>query len=324
MGACIIARMMDWDDIRIFLAVARKGSITGAARDLGVNHSTVSRRIAAFEESLGTRLFDRVSSGYELTPAGKDMVAPAQRMEDEAQALDRQLFGRDEELSGTLRVSTAGPLASDFFMSQIHLFLDKYPGIIIDLDVSNDLANLHAREVDVALRASNDPPETLVGRRLGRMAATLYGPADMIAPGEPRAPNDATAPVLVSYTNPARDWEEASWFRDVYPHAQKKLMTQSPETIQRAIKAGGGIGVLPCFMGDLDQGLRRLPPYHVESMFDFWLLTHADLRRTARVRAFMNFMADAIMPHKDLIEGRLPPQFTSKEGVVTAYSTAEA
>ena len=311
--------MIDWDDIRIFLAVARKGSITGAARDLGVNHSTVSRRIAAFEESLGTRLFDRVSSGYELTSAGKDMVPSAQRMEEEALTMDRQLFGRDEELSGELRVSTAGPFAGEFFLNQIHLFLEEYPGISIDLDVSSDLANLHAREVDIAFRATDNPPDTLVGRRLGRMAASLYGSADMIAPGEPGAANTASAPTVVDYKNSRRKWAEASWFTDVYPHAEIKMVTQSPETVVKAIKAGVGIGVLPCFIGDVDPDLRRLPPYHVEHMFDFWLLTHADLRRTARVRAFMNFMADAIMPHKDLIEGRMPPQFTAKDGEVTAY-----
>ena len=313
--------MIDWDDIRFFLAVARKGSITGAARDLGVNHSTVSRRIAAFEDNMGTRLFDRVSSGYVLTQSGHDMVPAAQRMEEEALTLDRQLFGRDEELEGNLRVSVAGPFADAFFMEQIRQFLEKYPGIHIDLDVSLSLANLHAREVDVALRATDNPPDTLVGRRTGRMAASLYGRVDMVAPGEPGATEDARAPTLVGYANSDRNWDKASWFTDVYPHAKMRLITQSPETIHKAIKAGTGIGVLPCFMGDMDPELRRLPPYHVESMYDLWILTHADLRKTARVRTFMNFIADAVAPHRDLIEGRQPPQFTPMgAGKSSAYA----
>ncbi len=316
--------MIDWDDIRFFLAVARKGSITGAARDLGVNHSTVSRRIAGFEESMGTRLFDRVSSGYTLTPSGHDMVPSAQRMEEEALSLDRQLFGRDEELNGTLKVSVAGPFASLFFMDQIHQFLDKYPSIDLNLDVSNSLANLHAREVDVALRASNDPPDTLVGRRLGRMAAALYGPKDYVAPGELGAKPEAQAPLTINYANNIRDWQQQGWFLEVYPHAKQRMVTQSPETIQKAIQAGMGIGMLPCFMGDMDPSLRRLPPYRLESMYDLWLLTHADLRKTARVRAFINFLADAMAPHKDLLEGRRPPQFTSADDVKSsAYEATE-
>jgi len=316
--------MIDWDDIRFFLAVARKGSITAAARDLGVNHSTVSRRIAAFEEAMGTRLFDRVSSGYNLTPSGQDMVPSAQRMEEEALSLDRQLFGRDEELNGTLKVSIAGPFAGLFFMDQIRQFLAKYPGIDLDLDVSNDLANLHAREVDVALRATDDPPDRLVGRRIGRLAATLYGPKSMIGPGEMGAADDATAPNIVGYSSMERNWDKESWFRDVYPHAKKRMITQSPETIHKAIKVGAGVGVLPCFIGDVDDELRRLPPFHVQPMYDLWILTHADLRKTARVRAFMNFIADAMAPHRDLIEGRRPPQFTSAgSGSSSAYEAAE-
>jgi DNA-binding transcriptional LysR family regulator len=316
--------MIDWDDIRFFLAVARKGSITAAARDLGVNHSTVSRRIAAFEGSMGTRLFDRVSSGYTLTPSGQDMVPSAQRMEEEALSLDRQLFGRDEELNGTLKVSIAGPFAGLFFMDQIRQFLEKYPAIDVNLDVSNGLANLHAREVDVALRATDDPPDTLVGRRIGRLAASLYGRKDMIAPGELGAKAEAQAPLIIKYSNSTRDWQEQGWFRDVYPHAKQRMETQSPETILKALKVGMGIGVLPCFMGDMEPDLRRLPPYHLESMYDLWILTHADLRKTARVRAFINFLADAMAPHRDLIEGRQPPQFTSGESVQSsAYEAAE-
>ena len=307
--------MIDWDEIRYFLAVARRGSITAAARDLGVNHSTVSRRIAAFEESLEVRLFDRVASGYTLTQAGQEMLPSAQRMEEEALSLDRALFGRDTELSGTLRVTTAGPFVNPFFMDQINRFLDDYPGIEIDLVISNDVANLYAREVDIAIRATENPPDTLVGRRIGRMVAMLYGQAEFIAPGEPGAGNSADRPSVVNYTNMSRDVMGAGWFKDVYPNAQTRLRVNNPEAMFEAIKAGVGIGMLPCFIGDTSPDLRRLPPYQQEDVFDLWLLTHADLRKTAKVRAFMNFMAEALMPHRDLIEGRMPPNFSAGDGV---------
>jgi DNA-binding transcriptional LysR family regulator len=303
--------MIDWDDIRYFLAVARRGSITSAARDLGVNHSTVSRRIAAFEDNLGVRLFDRVATGYTLTVAGQEMVPSAQRMEEEALGLDRRLYGRDTELSGQLRVTTAGIFVNPFFMEQVGRFLAEYPGIDIQLIVSTDLANLHAREVDVAIRATDNPPDTLVGRRIGRLTAMLYGRKDFIAPGEAGASNAAGAPDVVAFEEGPRDFVEASWFRDIYPNARTRVRLNSVDAAYQAIKSGVGIGMLPCHMGDTNPDLRRLPPYHQSPVFDVWLLTHADLRRTAKVRAFINFMANAIMPHKDLIEGRRPPQFSS-------------
>jgi len=312
--------MINWDDIRYFLAVARKGSITAAARDLGVNHSTVSRRITAFEDSMGARLFDRVASGYVLTQAGQEMLGSAQRMEDEALALDRKLYGRDTELSGELKVAAAGPLMNPFIMSQVRQFLADYPGIQLELVISNEIANLHAREVDIAIRATNNPPDTLVGRRIGRMTAMLYGPADFIAPGEPGAPNSAAAPDVLIYSWRDRDYSAADWFTDVYPQAKVRLVINSPDAMLEAIRAGVGIGMVPCYMGDVAPGVRRLPPYHGEGFSDLWLLTHADLRKTAKVRAFMNFMADAILPHKDLIEGRRPPQFTSGDTIKLSSS----
>jgi DNA-binding transcriptional LysR family regulator len=315
--------MIDWDDIRYFLAVARRGSITSAARDLGVNHSTVSRRIAAFEDNLGVRLFDRIATGYNLTPAGQEMVPSAQRMEEEALGLDRRLYGRDTELSGQLRVTTAGTFVNPFLMEQIGKFLAEYPGIDIELVVSTDLANLHAREVDVAIRATLNPPDTLVGRRIGRLTAMLYGRSDFIAPGEPGAPNSAAAPDVIAFDG-ARDYTHASWFRDVYPNARARIKLNSVEAAFHAILAGVGIGMLPCHIGDTSPELRRLPPYHLEPVFDLWLLTHADLRRTAKVRAFINFMANAIMPHKDLIEGRRPPGFSSGDRLAVENSYAAA
>ena len=316
--------MIDWDDIRYFLAVARRGSITSAARDLGVNHSTVSRRIAAFEDNLGVRLFDRIATGYTLTSAGQEMVASAQRMEEEALGLDRRLYGRDTELSGQLRVTTAGTFVNPFLMEQIGRFLAEYPGIDIELVVSTDLANLHAREVDVAIRATLNPPDTLVGRRIGRLTAMLYGRNDFIAPGEPGAPNSATAPDVIAFDAGARDYTTASWFRDVYPNARARIRLNNVDAAFHAILSGVGIGMLPCHMGDTHPDLRRLPPYHLEPVFDLWLLTHADLRRTAKVRAFINFMANAIMPHKDLIEGRRPPGFSSGDRVDIENSYAAA
>lgn len=164
------AKAKNWDDLRVFLAVARAGSLSGAARALSVNHSTVFRRIGAFEAALGVRLFERQSDGYLLTPAGEELRDGALRIEEEIASLSRKVAGQDLRLSGAVRVTTIDMLAFGLLPRHLARFRDAYPGIEIELVVGNTMLNLSRREADVALRVGNTPPETLVGRRVGRLA----------------------------------------------------------------------------------------------------------------------------------------------------------
>lgn len=293
------AKARNWDDLRVFLAVARAGSLSGAARALGVNHSTVFRRIGAFEEALGVRLFERQPSGYMLTPAGEEMRDGALRVEEEIASLSRNVAGQDRRLSGTVRITTIDMLAFGLLPRHLAGFRSAYPGIEIELVVGNAALSLARREADVALRVDNEPPESLVGRRAGRLAFAVYASAGYRA----RRPESRLA---------EHDWigfdsEHAALARRTarfLPEVRPALRTNSVAAALSAAKAGVGLAPLPCGLADADPDLVRISPLPDEFTLDLWLLTHEDLRRTARIRAFLDFLADALATEAPLLEGR--------------------
>ncbi|MRX51351.1 LysR family transcriptional regulator [Paracoccus sp. S-4012] len=289
------ARIDNWDDLRLFLAVARAGTLSGAAREIGVNHSTVFRRIGAFEEALGVRLFDRLPNGYALTAAGEAMQESALRVEAEIAALDRRVTGQDLRLSGVVRITTVDMLAQGLLPRHLLAFLRAYPGIEVELTVGNATLNLTRREADVALRVGNQPPETLVGRRVGRLAFAVYGAAAA----------EATAP-LTEQPWIGFDAEHAPLvraFSEFLPGVRPAFRVNSVAAAIAAARAGIGLATLPCGIADLDPGLTRVAPLPESFTLDLWLLTHEDLRRTARIRAFLDFMAEALAQEAPLLEG---------------------
>ena len=291
------AQLANWDDLRLFLAVARAGTLSGAARALGVNHSTVFRRVGAFEEALEVRLFERLPGGYVLTAAGEEMREAALRVEAEIAALGRKVAGQDLRLSGTIRVTTIDMLALGLLPRHLAAFRSAYPGIELEVAVSNAAVSLSRREADVALRVSNQPPETLVGRRVGRLVFAAYSVAPM----------DGAADVPLA----ERDWigfdtdHEAlvRRFADFLPGVRPVLRVNSVATAIAAAKAGIGIAPLPCGIADLEPGLVRVAALPDDFTLDLWLLTHEDLRRTARIRAFLDFLAHRLAAEAPLLEG---------------------
>ncbi|MBV0893586.1 LysR family transcriptional regulator [Paracoccus sp. Z118] len=292
------ARIDNWDDLRLFLAVARAGTLSGAAREIGVNHSTVFRRIGAFEETLGVRLFDRLPNGYALTAAGEAMQESALRVEEEIAALDRKVTGQDLRLSGIVRITTVDMLAQGLLPRHLLAFRRAYPGIEIELTVGNATLNLTRREADVALRVGNQPPETLVGRRVGRLAFAVYGAAAA----------EATAP-LAEQPWIGFDAEHAPLvraFAEFLPGVRPAFRVNSVAAAIAAARAGIGLATLPCGVADLEPDLTRVAPLPESFTLDLWLLTHEDLRRTARIRAFLDFMAEALAREAPLLEGADP------------------
>ena len=166
---------MQWDDLRIFLAVARDGSISGAAKRINVQHSTVSRRIKVLEQQLGTRLIERKASGYELTSAGEELKLAASKMEVEVLEVEGALGGEEDRPTGVLRVSAINNMASSVLMPMFARFSAKYPEIELHLQVSNKYVSLAERQADVAIRQTNTPHETLVGTLLSKVASAVYG-----------------------------------------------------------------------------------------------------------------------------------------------------
>ncbi len=299
------AQIEHWDDLRYFLAVARARSLSGAARELRVNHSTVFRRIAALERQLGSRLFDRLARGYALTAVGEEMMEIATRIEDDVLTLDRQVLGRDRQLSGSVRLTTVDEVF-ELIAPELSEFRNKYPGIQLDVNTDMQVLNLSRREADVALRPGGRPTEPdVVGRRLCDLASSLYASRSYLARrGTPRRRSDLKSHDVVTFDEGRAHVVTHRWLME-HAGADRVAFRGSSMIAQRAaVQAGLGIGILPRFVGDSDPELAPVLRPFDEWNYGLWLLIHRDLRQTCRVRAFLEFIAEVIEGHRSLFEGK--------------------
>lgn len=290
----------DWDDLRLFLAVARAGSLSGAARVLGVTHSTVFRRIGAFEQRLGVRLFDRLPGGYVLTAAGEEMRDSVLRIEEEIAALALKVTGQDQRPSGMIRITATDMLAVGVLPRHIAAFRAGWPGIEIEMIVSDTVLDLTRREADVAIRVGDPVQETLVGRRVGRLAFAVYAGGGLRAKGL----DDPEQSDWVGYGSAHGPLSRGlgRW----WPGMRQVYRTNSINAAHAAARAGIGLAALPCAIADRDPELVRAARLPEDFGLDLWLLIHEDLRNTARIRMFMDFIAAALAADADLLEGRRP------------------
>jgi DNA-binding transcriptional LysR family regulator len=292
-----------WDDFRLVKAIADSRGLAGAAAEIGVNHSTVFRRLGQIEEALGTRLFERHRSGYAPTPAGDEMVALAARLDADILSFTRRLAGREIEASGELRVTTNDSLLVHLLTPVFARFRRQHPGVQLDIVLANEALNLSRRDADVAIRATDDPPETLVGRRAARIAWALYGRvADF--PGAVPALDELTA--TRSWISLGDNLSHVKAVKFVRAHVAPERIAYKVNTVlglSQAVEAGIGIGHLPCFIADAQPELLRLAPPVPDFAADLWLLTHPDLRHSPRVRVFLDFLAAEIATRRGLIEG---------------------
>lgn len=288
---------MDWDDLRLFLAVAREGSISGGARLLGVQHSTVSRRLRALETALGARLLERKKGGYELTAAGESLELAARRMEQEVLAAEGALGGKDTRLTGELRVTAINNMASTVLMPMFASFSRKYPDVELHIVVSNTYASLPQREADIAIRLTNTPSDTLIGKRLVTVASTVYGSRGYLS--TLRAEGGKPVWLGVECCGFHR-----AWTRDACGGQAHNFYLDDTLLTKAALKEGLGVAYLPCFMGDTDPDLERYCPPDPQLNLGLWLLFHPDLKRTARVLAFRDHMVGEAESARDLFEGR--------------------
>jgi DNA-binding transcriptional LysR family regulator len=295
---------LEWDDLRYVLAVATEGSLAGAARRLGVNHTTVLRRVGAFEERLGLRLFERLPTGYVLTGGGEELIATAQRIDDEVTALGRKLAGQDLRLSGTVRVTTTDTLMDAILPEILGRFRKAHPGIAIELAVSNLMFNLSKRDADVAIRPARDPPQTLIGRRIASIAFAIYGSSDYFAA---HRSHELADHLWIGPDDRLADTSVAQWMRAELPDADIALRTDSLVAARNAARAGLGVAALPCYLGEATPGLVRLRAPIAAMETALWVLTHEDLRHQARIKAFTDFAAQALSGKRALLEGETPP-----------------
>lgn len=278
---------LQWDDLRIVLAVGRSGSLSGAARTLGVSHATVFRRLRDIERRLGVRLFERSAGGYAPTPAGEDLVAVAGRMETEILEAERRVVGRDLRPSGSLRLTTTDTLLAGLLSPILVAFRREYPAIALEVSVSNQLFDLSRREADVAIRPSNAPPEHLVGRCLGRIEQAVYAPRDAVD-------EEGEAPAWVGPDEGMTYRALERWMAEQEVERHCHYRADSLMGMYIAVRDGMGRTVLPCYLGDGDARLTRIGETVPALATSLWGLTHPDLRRVARVAVFMRFVATAL------------------------------
>lgn len=290
---------MNWDDLRVFLAVARSGSISSGARQLELQHSTVSRRMQKLELDLGVRLFDKVPSGYQLTAAGEDLLQAANRMEREVLSVDASLSGRDLNPSGPLRVSAIDNMASTILMPMFSDFSRQYPDVTLHLMVSNNDVSLAQREADVAIRLTNTPPETLIGKKVVTVASAIYGSPHYIKQSQQESGEPLWLGVECCGFH-------RSWTKQASGDLAHRFYVDDTLLTQAALKQDLGLAILPCFMGDSDPALMRYAEPQAEWDLGLWILLHPDLRRTARVLAFRDYMMAAIKAQSDLFKGLKP------------------
>lgn len=292
-----------WDDFRLVRTIAHSKGLTGAAEQLGVNHSTVFRRLGQLEESLGVKLFERHRAGYALTTAGEEMAALAERMDEDVATFARKLAGQSLSPAGELRVTTNDTLLVHLLTPLFARFCSQCPDVRLDLVVANQALNLSKRDADVAIRATDSPPETLVGRRVATIAWALYGKAADYPQGEAIDLVDLYDRAWVALGDNLGAVKAAQFVRDRVAPERIVYKVNTVLGLTDAVEAGIGIGPLPCFIADARPGLARLSPPNPDFATGLWLLTHPDLRQSARVRVFLDFMATEITKRRRVIEG---------------------
>ena len=282
---------IDWDDVRLFLELTRRGSARGAANALGLSHSTVVRRVERLEADLGARLFDRDFTGYRPTAAGETLIDSALKAEEAIIAADRQLHGQDARLTGQITLTLPDIVATHFLMPDLVRFAEQYPEIDLKMLISYDIFDLARREADVAIRVYTDnrmPPDDLIGRNLGPVYSCYYASKDYLERHDLSAADSTARWIGWSDEEPYPDWVRESPFPNVpaYGYFNNGMLQAS------AVQHGLGIAALPCFVGDDLAGVVRIPGCEPYSNYDVWMLTHPDLRDAARHRVFREFIAE--------------------------------
>jgi len=279
---------MNWDDLRFVLALGRSGTLTGASKSLGVHYTSVARRVKQFEDSLGTRLFDHHPRRQVLTPAGEELMRVAERMENEVFAVDRELLGKDARLSGPLRIATLDTIAM-YHSRDLAEFAELHPAVELDVTVGYGVQNLSRREADIAMRTTRNPPEHLVGRKVATLRFAPFAMPELVERCGAETASEAWP--WVEWADQAGGSAWKSWLDQATIGTRTVITVDNGAVFTQLVESGSCAGFLPAVSAALNPGLQRIGPWRPELDTPLWILTHPDLRDTARIRAFMNFMA---------------------------------
>lgn len=296
--------MIDWNDYRYFLAVAETGSLSAAGRRLRVAQPTVGRRIQALEENLGVRLFDRLSHGYVPTAAAAAILQPVQDLELQALTIERRIAGADSELVGKVCVSTTEGLGY-WIALKLPQFYQRYPKLELEVSISTGMSDLLRHEADIALRVGHPVSEELIGRRIGGARFALYASIDYLNTyGEPVGLDDLPRHRIIESTGELANLQQVRRLREVASGADMIFHCNDLTVQLLAAQSGIGIATLPVYYLLFEnRNLRRILADKFDLRLDLWLLSHRDLRNTARIRAVRDFLAEAATADASLLNG---------------------
>lgn len=297
--------MFNWDDLKYFLAMAEEGSLSAAARKLTVSQPTLSRRLTALEEDIGAELFSRTRTGLEMTALGEQLVQHARHMQDDIHAVERLVTGHDSTLKGSVVISCTETLGTDWLIKHLRPFQDQYPGITVEIKVANATSDLLRREADIALRMFRPVQNDLVAKKVATMNYGYYASEEYLEKhGTPTSPaeirdhqfilphDEILAHTSKSFNRPNRLPAEEAVFR-----------SNSLIALESAVREGYGIGAHSCIRAHNVPNLKRLFGDYTVFTSDLWLVSHAELRRSARIRAMFDYLGDLLTSNKAAFEG---------------------
>ena len=299
--------MLDWNDLRYFIAVARHGSTLAAGRNLGVSQTTVARRIAALEQALGFPLFDKRQAGYALTPAGEQLLHKAGKVEESALAFSEAAAAHSRDLSGTVKITTEEIYAVTLLAPLLPELRQLHPEIVIDLDTSQAIRDLGAGEADISLRSTSETsqPAGVVGRRLCVDDWTLYCSKEYAARhGAPRTLDEIKGHPIIGGGGGNLWVHYQAWLKALGLEDQVAMHHATSGGLLSGVRSGFGIAVLPCVVGDSDPDLHRCIAPRAEHGRVLWLFTHDRVRQTPRVRAVIDFLYDRLSRHVRQLEAK--------------------
>lgn len=297
--------MIDWDDLRYFLAVARAGSSSGAARELRVNQSTVVRRVEALERKLNLLLFNKKRDGYRLSHQGEALIGEAGAVETSVLALIRKASALDDALSGTLRVTAPEGMAMGLVPQLLEEFQRRHPAIQVDLVIEDRYSDLSDGKAEVALRAGPPGEGALIGRKLSDQSWAGYANHTYLARfGKPGGPEDLGNHRLVGFEGGIENITPARWLRQVAPQCEIASRSNSVLGLLLAAQSGLGLALLPCQIGDREPSLARVIDPQPGLTAGFWILTHPELQHRPKIRVFFDFMTREIRKYRPMLLGQ--------------------
>jgi DNA-binding transcriptional LysR family regulator len=295
---------MEWTALRDLVAVAETGSLSGAARKLGVSQPTIGRRIEQLEQQLNTLLFNRSSQGLNLTPTGEQILSYAQRMSENAAAIERIASGADQRLEGAVRVTMTDLMGNYWLPAKLSEFHERFPGLCLEIVVENRNLDLIKREADLAIRMSRPQQLDLVVRKSINIHYGLYASSKYLQRyGRPVKPKDFKQHYFISYDESIFNNAGLKRLEAIFGEAHILQRYTSTAGVLAALKQSLGLGAVGCYFSDKEGDLERIMSEQFDYSFDAWVATHADLYKSARIKAVFNFLIEKLAEDADLFAG---------------------